>query len=115
MQTSVAVVGGRGLPSGQLVGDEVLYVLALEVAGEERVTLRLTVGGEEPDGVIVGLDGPRALVLGIQGAPEAPVENQKMITSQLTADGGRLGGRIVPLTRVWWSGWLRGSVLRLAE
>jgi hypothetical protein len=38
--------------------------------------MRLAVGGEKADGVGVGLDGSGALVLGLQGAPEAPVENQ---------------------------------------
>jgi hypothetical protein len=59
VETPVAVVGGRRLPASELVGDEVLDVLAAELAGEE------------PDGVGVGLDGPGALVLGLRGAPEA--------------------------------------------
>jgi hypothetical protein len=29
-------VGGGGLPAGELVGDELLDVLALQLAGEER-------------------------------------------------------------------------------
>jgi hypothetical protein len=71
VETPVAVVGGRRLPTSELVGDEVLDVLAAELAGEERMTVGLAVAGEEPDGVGVGLDGPGALVLGLQGAPEA--------------------------------------------
>jgi hypothetical protein len=74
MQAAVAVVGGGRLPTGQLVGDEVLDVLAAELAGEDRVAVGLAVGGEEPDGVGVGLDGPGALVLGFQSAAEASVE-----------------------------------------
>jgi hypothetical protein len=38
----------------------------------------LAVGREEPDGVGVGLDGPGALVLGLQGAPEASVKDQEV-------------------------------------
>jgi hypothetical protein len=93
VQAPVAVVSGRGLPAGELVGDEVLDVCALELAGDERMSVSLAVGGEEPDGVGVGLDGPGALVLGLQGAPEAPVEGQEMAAWQLPARGGRLGGR----------------------
>jgi hypothetical protein len=48
-----------------LVGDEVLDVLVSEL-GEERPAVGLAVGGEEPDGVGVGLDGLGALVLGLQ-------------------------------------------------
>jgi hypothetical protein len=47
VQAWVAVVGGRGLPAGQLVGDEVLDVLAAELAGEDRVAVGLAVGGEQ--------------------------------------------------------------------
>ena len=53
---------GRGLPAGELVGDEGLDVFALELA-DERMAVSLAVGGEQPDGVGVGLDGPGALVL----------------------------------------------------
>ena len=38
----------------------------------------MAVAGQEPDGVGVGLDGPGALVLRLQDAPEAPVEDQKV-------------------------------------
>jgi hypothetical protein len=65
VQAAVAVVGGGRLPAGQLVGDERLDVLALEYAGESRVAVGLAVGGQQPDGVGVGLDGPWALVLGL--------------------------------------------------
>jgi hypothetical protein len=51
-----------------------LDVLAAELAGEDRVAVGLAVGGEEADGVGVGLDGPGALVLGFQRASEASVE-----------------------------------------
>jgi hypothetical protein len=74
VQAAVAVVGGGRLPAGELVGDEVLDVLAAEFVGEYRVAVGLAVGGEQPDGVGVGLDGPGALVLGFQGAAEASVE-----------------------------------------
>jgi hypothetical protein len=100
------VCGGR-LPAGQLVGDERLDVLALEYAGESRVAVGLAVGGDEPDGVGVGLDGPGALVLGLQGAPEAPVEDQEVDSWQLTVGGRRRVNDIVPSLRVCWSGWLR--------
>jgi hypothetical protein len=62
-KASIAVVGGGRLPTGQLVGDERLDVLAAELAGEEPSAVGLAVGGEQPDGVGGGLDGPRALVL----------------------------------------------------
>jgi hypothetical protein len=55
--------------------------------------MRLAVGGEKADGVGVGLDGSGALVLGLQGAPEAPVENQEMPAWQLPIGGYRLGQR----------------------
>ena len=74
--------------------------------GEERLAVGLAVGGQQPDGVGVGLDGAGALVLGLQGAPEAPVENQEMPAWQLTAQGRGLGGLHPSLIRVWWSGWL---------
>jgi hypothetical protein len=86
------VRGGR-LPSGELIGDERLDVLALELAGEERLAVGLAVGGEQPDGVGVGLDGPGALVLGLQGAPEAPVQDQQMTAWQPTVSARRLGRR----------------------
>jgi hypothetical protein len=68
-------MGGRWLPAIKLVGDEVLDVLASQLAGEERLPMRFAVESEEPDGVGVGLDGPWALVLGLQGAAEASVED----------------------------------------
>jgi hypothetical protein len=74
VQPAVAVVGGRRLPAGELVGDERLDVLAAKLAGEDRMAVGLAVGGEQPDGVGVGLDGPGALVLGFQSASEASVE-----------------------------------------
>jgi hypothetical protein len=40
-------MGGGRLPAGGLVGDEVLDVLALELAGEERVVVYLAVEGED--------------------------------------------------------------------
>jgi hypothetical protein len=67
-------VGGSRFPASELVGDELLDVLAAEFAGEDRVAVGLAVGGEEADGVGVGLDGPGALVLGFQRASEASVE-----------------------------------------
>jgi hypothetical protein len=110
VQAPVAVVGGGRLPAGELVGDERLDVLASELAGEERAAMSLAVGGEESDGVGVGLDGAGALVLGLQGAPEAPAENQEMTARQL-AVRRRAGwvDDIVPLIRVWWSGWLTAA------
>jgi hypothetical protein len=89
----VAVVGGGRLPAGELVGDERLKVLALELDDQERHAVGLAVAGEQPDGVGVGLDGPGALVLGLQGAPEASVEDQEVTAWQLTAGGGAWCGR----------------------
>jgi hypothetical protein len=90
VQAPVAVVGGRRLPAGELVGDERLDVLAAEFAGEERLTVGLAVDGEQPGGVGVGLHGPGALVLGFQCASEAAVEGQEMASRQRTAPGCRL-------------------------
>jgi hypothetical protein len=90
VQAPVAVVGGGGLPAAQLVGDEGLEVLALELPGEERLGVRLAVGGEQPDRVGVGLDGPGALVLGLQGAPEAPVQDQEVAAWQLPVGARRV-------------------------
>jgi hypothetical protein len=87
VQAAVAVVGGRWLPAGQLVGDELLDVLASELAGEERLAVGLAVAGKQPDGVGVGLDGPGALVLSLQAAPEAPVEDQEVTAWQLPVGG----------------------------
>jgi hypothetical protein len=67
-----------------------LDVLAAEFAGEERLAVSLAVAGQQPDGVGVGLNGPGALVLGLQGAPEAPVEDQQMTAWQLTVGARRL-------------------------
>jgi hypothetical protein len=106
VQAAVAVVGGGWLPTGELVGDELLDVLAAKLAGEDRMAVGLAVGGEQPDGVGVGLDGPGALVLGLQGAPKASVEDQELTAWQLVAGGGRSRMDIVALIRVWWSGWL---------
>jgi hypothetical protein len=64
-----------------------LDVLAAKLAGEERVAVGLAVGGQQPDGVGVGLDGPGALVLGFQGAAEAAVEGQEVPSRQRTAHG----------------------------
>jgi hypothetical protein len=89
-------VGGSRLPAGELVGDELLEVLAAELVGEEWDAVGLEVGGEQPDGVGVGLDGAGALVLGLQGAAEAAVEDQEMPAGQLAAGGGRLRMAIVP-------------------
>ena len=65
-------------------------MLASELVGEERPAVGLAVGGEQPDGVGVGLDGPGALVLGLQGAPKASVEDQEVTAGQLAAGGSRL-------------------------
>jgi hypothetical protein len=54
-------VGSSRLPAGELVGDEILDVLPAELASEDRVAVGLAVGGEQPDGVGVGLDGPGLL------------------------------------------------------
>jgi hypothetical protein len=61
VQAPVAVVGGGRFPASELVGDELLDVLAAELAGEERMAVGLAVGGEEADGVGVGLDSPGLL------------------------------------------------------
>jgi hypothetical protein len=89
-------VGSRRLPAGELVGDELLDVLALQLAGEERLAVCLAVESEEPDGVGVGLDGPGALVLGFQRAAEASVESQKMTSRQRTARRSGLRVRHLP-------------------
>jgi hypothetical protein len=86
-------VGGGRLPAGELVSDEELDVLALQLAGKHRVAVVLAVGGQKPDSVGVGLDGPWALVLGLQGAPKAPVEDQEVASRQLSVRGYWLGGR----------------------
>jgi hypothetical protein len=93
VQAPVAVVGGGRLPAGQLVGDERLDVLALEYAGESRVAVGLAVRGQQPDGVGVGLNSPWALVLGLQGASETPVEDQEVAAWQLTVRRRRLARR----------------------
>ena len=64
-------------------------MLAQEFAGEQRLAVGLEVGGEEPDGVGVGLDGAGALVLGFQRAAEAAVEDQEVPSGQLPP--GRYG------------------------
>jgi hypothetical protein len=115
VQTAVAVVGGRRLPAGELVGDELLQVLASELAGQQRPAVRLEVGGEQPDGVGVGLDGVGALVLGLQGAPEAPVEDQEVAAGQLAAGATGWAWDIVSLIRGVVERLARCSVLRLAE
>jgi hypothetical protein len=109
VEASIAVVGGGRLPTGQLVGDERLDVLAAELAGEERSAVGLAVGGEEPDGVGVGLDGPGALVLGLQGAPEAAVRIRRWPRGSCRSPGTGGVDDIVPLIRVWWSGWLAAA------
>jgi hypothetical protein len=86
-----------------------LDVFALKVAGHKWVAVGLAVAGEEPDGVGVGLDGPRALVLGLQGAPEAAVEDQEVTAGQLAVGARRWRGRHRSLIRVWWSGWLAAA------
>jgi hypothetical protein len=58
-------------------------VLALELAGEEWLTVGLAVDGEQPDGVGIGLHGPGALGLGLRGAPEAPAQNQQVASRPL--------------------------------
>jgi hypothetical protein len=68
-------------------------VLALELVDEERLAVGLAVGGEQPDGVGVGLHGPGALVLGLQGASEAAVENQEVASRQPAVGARRLRGR----------------------
>jgi hypothetical protein len=109
VQAAVAVVGGGRLPAGQLVGDEGLDVLTAELAGEQRLAVSLTVAGEEPDGVGVGLDGPGALVLGFQGPPKAPVQDQEMAPWQMPVAGYGVSRRHRSLIRVWWSGWLTAA------
>jgi hypothetical protein len=83
-------VGGGRLPAGELVGDERLDVLTPKFTGHEWVTVGLAVVGEEPDGVGVGLNGPGALVLGLLGPPETPVQDQELTSGQLTVPGRRL-------------------------
>ena len=61
MEPPITVVGCRRHPAGQLVGDELLDVLALKLAGEDQLGVGLAEGGEEPDGVGLDLDGPGAL------------------------------------------------------
>jgi hypothetical protein len=54
-----------------------------------RSGVRLAVNGQQAD-VGVGLDGPGALVLGLQSAAEAPVQDQQMTAWQLTVGARRL-------------------------
>jgi hypothetical protein len=58
VQAPVAVVGGGRLPAGKRIRYEHLDVLTLNFPGHTWVTVGLAVGGKEPDGVGVGLDGP---------------------------------------------------------
>jgi hypothetical protein len=97
VQAPVAVVGGGGLPAGDLVGDERLDVFAPELADEKRLAMSLAVGGEESDGVGVGLDRPGALVLGLHRAPKAPIEDQDMARGSWRPDPAGCGWDIVPL------------------
>jgi hypothetical protein len=62
-------------------------VLAAQFAGEDRMAVSLAVGGQQPDGVGVGLDGSGALVLGFQSAAEASVEGEEVPSRQQTAHG----------------------------
>jgi hypothetical protein len=71
-------------------------------------------GCEQLDGVGVGLDGPAALVLGLQGAPEASVEGRRY--SRGSWWPGATGGVddivaliIVALIRVWCRDWLTAA------
>ena len=73
------------------------------------MSVGLAVGGEQPDGVGVGLDGPGALVLGLQGMPEAAVEDQEVASRQLPSAGTGRVDDIVSLIRVSWSGWLTAA------
>ena len=109
VQPAVAVMGGGRLPAGELVGDERLEVLAAKFAGEDRMAVGLAVGGQQPDGVGVGLDGPGALVLGLQGAAEASVKDQEVTAGSCQSTGDGWVDDIVSLIRVWWSGWLRAA------
>jgi hypothetical protein len=65
---SPSTLNGRGLGitidhgSGLAAGDERLDVLPLELAGDERVAVSLAVGGQQPDGVGVGLDMVRGVL-----------------------------------------------------
>jgi hypothetical protein len=115
VETPVAVVGGRRLPASELVGDEVLDVLASELAGKERLAVRLAVEGEKPDGVGVGLDSPGALVLGLQRAAEALVEGQEVPSRQRTAHACGLCVRHGSSHQGVVERLATGSVLRLAE
>ena len=107
MQAPVAVVGRGRLPADELVGDERLDVLALELAGEEWLAVGLAVDGEQPDGVGVGLDGPWALVLGLQGAAELRLRTRRCPRGSCRSEDAGWVDDIIPLIRVWWSGWLR--------
>jgi len=75
-------------------------VLASELADDERLAVGLTEGGQQPEGVRVGLDGPGALVLSLQGPAEAPVEDQEVTAWQLAAGGGGLRTGHLSLIRV---------------
>jgi hypothetical protein len=61
----------------------------VQLGGEERVAVGLAVGGQQADGVGVGLDGAWALVLGFHGAPEAAVEEEEGTSGQLPVGGYR--------------------------
>ena len=113
VQPPVAVVGGGRLPAGELVGDEGLDVLAAEFAGEDRVAVGLAVGGQQSDGVGIGLDGPGALVLGLQGAAEASVEARRCPRGNGPPTGAGCASAICSShIRVSWSGWLTAASYR---
>ena len=99
-------MGGRRLPAGQLVSDERLDVLAPEFASEQRLTVGLAVDGEQPDGVGVGLHGPGALFSASRVRRKLRFRTSRWLrgSCRSAAAGGMYD--IVPLIRVWWSGWL---------
>jgi hypothetical protein len=96
VQAPVAVVGGGRLPAGQLVGDDLLDVLTPELTGKDWLAVGLAVGGQEPGGVGVGLDGPGHLFSASSVAAEAPVEDQEVASRQLPVDGAGSVDDIVP-------------------
>jgi hypothetical protein len=90
-------------------------VLTLKFPGHTWVTVGLAVAGEEPDGVGVGLDGPGALVFGLQGPPETPVQDQEMTAGQLAVPSRRLRIRHRSPHKGVVERLAMGSVLRFAE
>jgi hypothetical protein len=102
-------VGGGRLPASELVGDELLDVLTPELAGEQRLTVGLAVCGEQPDGIVVGLDGPGLLFSASRVRRKLRLRTRRWPHGSCRSSGTGWVDDIVPLIRVWWSGWLTAA------